>query len=126
VRLRHLRGGDVGELLSEARERYPANLLIVFLEARYLVDHGRFEEALACFRRLLAVDTSVLPDAGPAYDARIFGSLSHDGCGSCLFRLGRCALAAEAWGAAGDASPGDSSFASKRLLALAKVRGADG
>jgi tetratricopeptide (TPR) repeat protein len=122
VRMRHLRGDDVGELLSEARERFPANLLILFLEGRYFVDHERFEEALACFRKLLAVDTSTLPDAGPAYDARIFGSLSQDGCGICLFRLGRYAEAADAWAEAGNSSPDDPSFAAKRQLALAKIR----
>ena len=122
ARLRHLRGEEVDELLAEARERFPDNLLIVFLEGRYLVDNERFEEALACFQTLLAVDMSTLPDLGPAYDARIFGSLSQDGCGVCLFRLGRYAEAADAWARADDSSSDDPSFAAKRRLALAKVR----
>jgi tetratricopeptide (TPR) repeat protein len=126
VRLRHLRGEDVAELLAEARERFPDNLLILFLEGRYLVDHERFEEALACFRKLLAVDVATLPDAGPAYDERIFGSLSHEGCAICLFKLERYAEAADAWGAAGESAGGDGSFAAKRQLALARLRARGG
>ena len=121
VRRRHLRGDDVDELLGEALEWYPDNCLLVFVEGRYLLDHGRYEEALTRFERLLATDLSTLPDRGPAYDARIFGSLSHDARGVCLFRLGRNAEAAEAWGMAADASGGDPSYAAKRQLALARV-----
>ena len=119
IRIRHLRGDDVGELLADARERFPGNWLIVFLEGRYLIDHGRFEEALTPFDRLLAVDVGSLPDAGPAYDARIFGVLAHDARGVCLFRLDRHHEAAEAWAAAAAAGD-DPSFAAKRQLALAR------
>jgi hypothetical protein len=75
------------------------------------------------FRRLLAVDVSVLPDAGPAYDARIFGALSHDACGVCLFRLGRHAEAAEAWAEAAASAPDDPAFAVKGQLAQARGGG---
>jgi tetratricopeptide (TPR) repeat protein len=119
IRLRHLRGEDVGELVDDARSRFPENCLVVFLEGRYLIDHGRYEQALACFDWLLAVDVAELPNAGPAYDARIFGVLAHDARGVCLFRLGRHGEAAEAWArAAGDAGD-DPAFAAKRQLALA-------
>jgi tetratricopeptide (TPR) repeat protein len=121
IRLRHLRGDEVAELLVEARGRFPGNQLIAFLEGRYLIDNARYEEALARFRELLAVDVSALPDAGPAYDARIFGSLSYDACGVCLFKLGRHAEAAEAWAAAAAVAGDDPSFAAKRQLAAGRA-----
>ena len=121
IRVRHFRGEDVGELVEEAVRLYPDNLLIVFREGRYLVDHGRHEEALPRFERLLAVDLATLPDAGPAYGMAIFGELSHEGRAVCLFRLGRYAEAAEAWGNAASAAPGDPSYAAKRQLALARA-----
>jgi glycosyltransferase involved in cell wall biosynthesis len=121
IRIRHLRGDDVGELVADARHRFPDNWLIVFLEGRYLIDHARYEEALARFRRLLAVDLAPLPDAGPAYDARIFGSLSYDACAVCLFRLGRLAEAAAAWGKAAEAEPEDPSYPAKQQLALGQA-----
>ena len=101
-------------------ERFPGNLLIVFHEGRYLVDHGRYEEALPRFERLLAVDLATLPDAGPSYAASIFGELSYEGLAVCLFHLGRYAEAAEAWGKATEAAPDDPSYEAKRQLALAR------
>jgi GNAT superfamily N-acetyltransferase/tetratricopeptide (TPR) repeat protein len=122
IRLRHLRGEEVGDSLAEALRWYPENCLLVFIEGRYLLDHERYEEALTRFERLLATDVTLLPDAGPAYDTRIFGVLSHDACGVCLFRLGRDAEAAEAWGSAADAAGGDPAYAAKQGLARARAR----
>jgi hypothetical protein len=62
----------------------------------------------------------VLPDAGPAYDARTFGAFSLDACGVCLCRLGRFAEDAEAWGAAAAVGDGDPSYAPKETLARAR------
>jgi tetratricopeptide (TPR) repeat protein len=124
IRIRHYRGEPVDDLLADALRRYPGNWLIVFYEGRCLLDLGRYEEALERFRRLLDVDVAALPDAWPgAFDARIFGSLSHDSCGICLFRLERHAEAAAAWGAAAEAAPDDPSFVAKRQLALARAGG---
>jgi glycosyltransferase involved in cell wall biosynthesis len=120
--LRHLRGDDVGELLAEARDRFPDNWLIVFMEARYLVDHERYEEALERFARLLEVDLAALPDAGPAYDERIFGTLAHEGRGACLFRLERYEEAAAAYAAAERCDPADTGYGVRRRLAEARAR----
>lgn len=121
VRIRHMRGEDVHGLLDEARARYPDNWLIVFLEGRRLVDRKEYEAALGRFDALLAVDVSALPDAGPSYDARIFGALAHDARGICLFRLRRFAEAAEAWEQATRAAPDDPSLPVKRDLARGQV-----
>ena len=84
---------------------------------------GCYEDALQRFDALLAVDVSVLPDEsqGPSYDAGIFGALSYDARGVCLFRLGRFAEAAQAWEAAAGAAPGDPSLAVKRDLARGRA-----
>ena len=121
LRVRHLRGDDVAELVAESRRLFPRNWLIVFLEARYLVDHDRFAEALVLFDELLAVDTHALPNDGPAYDERIFGTLSIEGRAFCLFQLGRYADAALAYEEAGRRTPADPSFALKRQVALARA-----
>lgn len=121
IRLRHLRGDDVGELVAEARERYPDNQLMVFLEGRYLLDSQRYEEALERFEALLAVDVEGLADVGPAYDDGIFGALSYEAQGACLLQLGRYAEAAEVYEQASRMLPEDPSFATKRALALGRA-----
>ena len=121
IRLRQLRGEDVGELVREARTLFPGNWLIVFLEARYLVGVGRFEEAIERFDRLLAVDLTALPDDGPAYDERIFGTFAQEGRGYCFFKLERYAEAAGAYDDAARLAPDDPSFALKRRVAAARA-----
>jgi tetratricopeptide (TPR) repeat protein len=121
LRLRHLRGDDVGELVREARSLFPSNWHIVFLEARYLVDHDRFEAALRCFDQLLSVDAGTLPDSGPAYDRRIFGALAQEGRAFCLFQLGQYEKAASAYAAASRLAPDDRGFALKQRVALARA-----
>jgi glycosyltransferase involved in cell wall biosynthesis len=117
VRMRHERGEDVDELLREALERYPENWLLVWTRARVEIDAGRPEEALRWLDRLAAVDEAALPDAGVAYDERLFGSFAHGSRGLCLFRLGRYAEAAEAYRAAEAADPETGEHAVKRQLA---------
>ena len=72
-------------------------------------------------RKSLHLDEVPLPDLGPAYDARIFGVLAHDGRALCLFRSGRDAEAADAWERAAACAPDDPSFAVKRRAALARA-----
>ena len=121
VRLRDRRCEEVGPLLAEVRGWYPGNRLLVFIEGRHLLGRERYDEAIACFDELLATDVATLPDLGPAYDARIFGVLSHDARALCLFRLGRDAEAAAAWERAAAEAPDDPSFAAKRRAALARA-----
>ena len=122
IDVRRARGEDVRELLAEARKRYPANWVLVWTEGRVLIDEGRYEEAIDRFERLEAVDTSRLPDDGPAYDERLFGEIAHDTRGLCLFRLGRYDDAAAAYAAAERSAPEDPTYGAKRQLALARAR----
>jgi glycosyltransferase involved in cell wall biosynthesis len=122
IAIRHERGEDVTELLAEARGMYPHNCLLLWQEARALTAAGRHDEAIAAFDELLAVDLKRLPDYGPAYDERLFGELSHEGRGLCLFRLGRYSEAAAAYAAAAACAPDDPSYPVKQQLALARAR----
>jgi len=124
ISLRYQRGEDVTELLTDALTRYPDNWILVWLEARVLSDHERHGEALARFDQLAAVDTARLADVdgGPSYDARLFGDLAHAGRALCLFRLGRYAEAADAYGEAARFAPDDPTYRTKRHLALSRAR----
>ena len=122
IAIRHGRGEDVTGLLAQARGRYPRNCLLAWLEARSLTAGGRHEAAIAALDWLLAVDVRRLPDEGPAYDARIFGELAHEGRGLCLLRLGRYEEAAAAYTAAARCAPGEPAYPVKRDLALARAR----
>jgi tetratricopeptide (TPR) repeat protein len=123
ISLRYQRGEDVTDLLSDARMRYPDNWILVWLEARVLIDQGRYDEALARFDQLAAVDTSRLADVdgGPSYDARLFDDLAHGGRGLCLFRLERYAESAEAYAEAARLAPNDPTYRTKQHLARTRA-----
>lgn len=122
VGIRHSRGEDVAELLEEGLASYPANWSLVWQQGAILMSEGHYDEALACFDKLIAVETSTLPDEGPSYDERLFTDLAHGARGLCLFRLGSYAEAALAYGRAAEHAPDDRSYPVKRQLALARAR----
>lgn len=121
VRFRRDHGEDIAELLAEARERYPDNKLLWWIDAATCLRAGRYSESLDLLDRLLAVDQDTLPAEGPAYDQRIFGEFAHDARGTCLFRLGRYAEAAEAYGEASHADPSNVAYRSKCKVALGRA-----
>jgi tetratricopeptide (TPR) repeat protein len=121
VRLRHERGDDVSELLTEALGRYPENWLLVWIKARSEIAAGRHEDALLWLDRLLHVDVAGLPDVGAAYDARLFGEFAHESRGLCLFRLGRYDEAAAAYAAAARSNPASLEHETRRRLAEARA-----
>jgi len=122
IAIRHDRGEDVTELLAEARGKYPRNCVLVWQEARALMAAGRYDDAIADWDWLLAVDVRRLPDEGPAYDERLFTELAYEGRGLCLFRLGRYQEAAAAYAGAERGAPDDPAYPVKRKLALARAR----
>jgi tetratricopeptide (TPR) repeat protein len=125
ISMRLSRGETVELLLAEARNAYPANWLLVWLEGRVLTAAGQFDAALDRFNRLVGVDRKRLPEDGPAYEERLFGELAHDARGLCLFRLGRYRDAALAYAAAALHSLDDRGYSVKRELALARCARAD-
>lgn len=125
ISARYKRGEDVTELLHEARTRYSDNWILVWLEARTLLDTARFEDALARFDQLAAVDTVRLADHGPSYDANLFGDLAHGGRGLCLFRLERYAESAAAYTEAARLAPDNPTYRTKQQLAAARAAKAE-
>jgi glycosyltransferase involved in cell wall biosynthesis len=122
VRLRRERGERFGALLAEARDRYPQNKLLWWIEATVLMSDRRYDEALELLDRLIAVDVADLPGEGPAYDARIFGAFAQEARGVCLFRLGRYGEAADAFAEALRGDPGNPRYRSKWTLAHARAQ----
>ncbi len=121
VRLRRGFGENVTSLLDEARARYPSNKLLWWVDAAARISEGRYEESLKLLDRLLRVDLSALPDEGPAYDRGIFMEFAHEARGICLFRLGRYAEAAEAYGRALRFDPDNLQYRAKRHVALGRA-----
>jgi glycosyltransferase involved in cell wall biosynthesis len=122
VALRDARGEDVSALLEDGLARYPANWSLVWQQGTILMASGHYDEALPWFDKLIAVNTSTLPDQGPSYDARLFTELAPDARGLCLFRLGRYEESACAYAQAAKSAPGERSYAIKQQLALARAR----
>jgi glycosyltransferase involved in cell wall biosynthesis len=121
IRLRRQQGEDVSKLLAEARAYYPNNKLLWWIEASVKLSDGRPADALVLLDRLIAVDLTVLPDEGPAYDARIFGPFAHEARGACLFRLGRYGEAADAYAQAVRSDPSNLVYRSKWTVAKARA-----
>jgi cytochrome c-type biogenesis protein CcmH/NrfG len=120
AKLRHARGMDVAELVHEGLDRYPENWLLVWVKGHVDLEAGRYDDAAASFRRLLAVDTATLPGVGMAYDSGIFGSWAHASLGQVHFRAGRYADAAAAYAEAERLEPDNQEWAVKRRLAEAR------
>lgn len=105
LRLRQRRGEDVGALLAEGRERFPASPLLLWIEARELVARGHHGDALPRLARLAALDAGSFCDAGIAFEQRILTDLCYEALASCCWALGDFAAAAEWFGRAADAAP---------------------
>jgi cytochrome c-type biogenesis protein CcmH/NrfG len=119
IHLRFDNGQEVDDLIAEARDRYPDNWSIVWLEGRVHLRAERNEEAAACFRTLLGVDRET---AGPvSYTGRLFGENTHALLGLALFRMGRYSEAAEAYAAAERLAPDEPEYRVKRMLAESRV-----
>lgn len=114
---RRARAEPVTELLAEGRRVHPDNLVLAYLEGDDLIDHERYDEAAACFKRILATDTSRLPPDSPSYEERLFGDLTLERLALALFRAGRYAESAAAYAAAEAADPARPEYAIKRQLA---------
>jgi glycosyltransferase involved in cell wall biosynthesis len=122
VRLRRERGEEVGELLAEARRRYPENKLLWWVQASVWLCERHYEQALELLDGLLSVDLAKLPEEGPAYDRRIFGEFAQEARGTCLFRLGRYDEAAAAFAEAGRIDPSNLGYRAKREVAEGRAR----
>jgi glycosyltransferase involved in cell wall biosynthesis len=120
VKARLERREDCSSLLAEGLAIEPGDWALRALQARSLVDEGRFEAAMAGFRDLAAQD----PDhmlAPTAYDRRIFGADAWNGLGYCAFQLGRYREAEANYRQAERAEPHNLEYRAKRLLAASRL-----
>lgn len=122
IRLHSRRGESVGDLVKDARARFPRHLGVLWVEARGLIDDGHYDGALVVLKQHLdiAVHGCSSPD-DPAYDRRLLGELPWDSVGLCHFRLGNFAAAAEAYKEAALHAADPVPYMSKRALLLAKL-----
>jgi glycosyltransferase involved in cell wall biosynthesis len=114
------RGDDIGPLLGEALALFPYDYLFVWTNAKALARGGLFEEAAAIFESLLAVDPDTL--TGPlAYNAKIFGELSHEPLAACLFKLGRLRESEAHYALASGLDPENQDYKTKLMLVRAML-----
>ena len=114
------RGEDVGPLLDEALALFPDNYLFIWTRAKALVQKGRFEEASLVFESLLGVDPDSL--TGPlAYNAGIFGELSHEPLAGCYFKLGRLAESEAHYARALGIDPDNAEYKTKLMFIRAML-----
>lgn len=121
IRLRWGAGGEGAELIAEARACFPDNCVILWLEARLLMETGAYEEAIDRLEQILSVDWTTQVNSGPAYDKRLVGEIPWDAKGTCHLRLGAYELAATAYAAAAACAPDDPSYRVKCELARARA-----
>jgi tetratricopeptide (TPR) repeat protein len=119
----HQKRGGAGDLMVEALARYPDDPLLLWMQALIELDRGQPERALAALDRLGAVDRTKLDDT-ISYEEGLFGVMRQEARGLCLFRLGRFADAAVAYGEAERSQPANDQHRLKRLMAehLASTR----
>lgn len=85
------RGRDVAALLAEARGRFPGHLQLAWLQGRWLMQAGRYAEAIPVFEALLAGAAAAEAEGAVAYDLRLLDVLPYDSLATCHFRLGHYA-----------------------------------
>ena len=112
------RDDDAIAVAEEAVALYPHDWQLRWLRARAAARAGRHDAALADLDRLVAVRLGELSDLA-AYDRGIFGAAAQELRGLCLFRLGRYAESAAAYGSAAQELPGEQGLRAKRDLARA-------
>jgi tetratricopeptide (TPR) repeat protein len=112
------RGEDPLPVIAEGLLYFPEQHALRLLEARALVDVGRYDEALAIADALLAVDAATFCDPIVSYDERIFGVDALELKGIALLRSGRRIEAGRAFAAASALAPHELSYKVKAAALL--------
>lgn len=100
IQLLHEDGQPVDDLLAEAREAYPDQLQLQWIEAKIALEAGDHQAARPVFERLAKIDAETFFDPLVAYDKSLFGCWSLEALALCDFRAGRFEAAAERYRAA--------------------------
>jgi tetratricopeptide (TPR) repeat protein len=116
---------DVSNLIAEARERFPGNPQLIWIEGRALMSSGRYELAIPLFETLVQSGQHQTFDHTSAYDSRIFGVFAYDSLATCCFRLRRYEEGRLYYQRAAEAAPGRLDYIAKQELCanLARVGG---
>lgn len=110
-------GREHADLLGEARTLYPDNCVLIWIEARDLIDRADYEGAIARCRDILAVGADGAKPGRPAYDLELLGAAPWALIGYCLFKLERYGESADAYREAERCAPDDPGHRSRRLVA---------
>lgn len=107
---------DADDLLREAGELFPGDMMLRWLGAQALVRVERFEDAASAFDAIARDFAAgrVSPDFG--YDERQFTSMTDAAIGTCWYRLARYAEAAQAFERAAAREPDNLEYRTKRDL----------
>jgi glycosyltransferase involved in cell wall biosynthesis len=115
IRLRYERGENDSELLAEAELLFPGNYLIKWMKGKILMYEERFEDAVAVFSDLVAIDPEGLE--GPlSYDSRIFGEFSYEPLATCYYKLGRYKDSEANYALASECDPENPEYRTKRMF----------
>jgi glycosyltransferase involved in cell wall biosynthesis len=109
-------GDDTGDLVAEARRRFPRNLQLVWLEGNQLVQSGQWADAVAVFERLVGCGEGGDIDETAGYDARLFGVWAFERLATCHFNLQNYAEGERFFGRAAACAPDTLEYRVKRAL----------
>ncbi|HEX7775972.1 MAG TPA: glycosyltransferase family 2 protein [Parvibaculum sp.] len=115
------RGEDAGELLADAKRRFPTNYYLHFLDARQLMAEKRFAEALKPLLMLAAIDGETYRDEQCAYNMLLFGLPTYEALATCYFRLGNFVESARWYARAEEVAPERADLRAKRVVAAARA-----
>jgi tetratricopeptide (TPR) repeat protein len=107
--------GSIGDLLAEARRRFPEQAYLVWLEGRLRLRQRRPEEAARLFEWLLRRKQDRYPD-GLSYDRRLFTAWPFAGLATSLFQQGRYQESRLWFQRAEAADPSELEYRTKRQL----------
>jgi tetratricopeptide (TPR) repeat protein len=80
-------GCDSDSLLAEALSQFQSSVQLEWLQARKLMNEGRFEEAIVGFQQVVDRGKSCDYDDYIAHDPKLFSVFSYDCIAACHFRL---------------------------------------
>jgi glycosyltransferase involved in cell wall biosynthesis len=109
-------GDDTGDLVAEARRRFPRNLQLVWLEGNQLAQSGQWADAVAVFERLVGCGEGGDIDETAGYDARLFGVWAFERLATCHFNLQNYAEGERFFGRAAACAPDTLEYRVKRAL----------
>lgn len=117
----HGRGEPVADLLREALELFPDNLVLQWNLAKLALERFDDEKALPILERIAALDPSQVFDPMNSYDSALFTHLAPEALALCHFRAGRFRQAAHWYRRAAQASPEREACETKARLAEARL-----